>query len=640
MINPGKHDLEDFLQQNTQYRIPEFQRPYVWEREEQWQPLWNDIESVAERALEADPSDPQFRGHFLGAVVVKASSAAAGAVTLQEVIDGQQRLTTLILFLRAFRAVAEELGGDSQRLEDLDEILYNTKFRKRGTEHQWKVYPSEADQKNFFAVMRCASRGDLRQQMGLGPKAQWSGEPIVDSFLFFHEEIRSWILRIEDASVDRSTCLNRRIEALHGAVARGLRFISIRLDDSDDAQLIFETLNARGTPLLQGELVRNYLLRSIKTLKEAGGPDLPGALAEIDDHTDFWRQDVRQGRLHRPRIDLLLYYWMTIRTGDVHLVTSVFSQFQKDMGEGCLKPDLDALRTRKVGDPDPSLRTRVFVDEMNAYAKSYRDFMTVRDRADARPQVKSFFRRLEVLDTAAVMPVLLLCRQKLGDSNEFLEVLSHLESYLVRRVLCGASPKNLNRFVAGLVTKLAPVEGALAAALAEHLMRPGVNDVNRWPDDDEICRNLLNRDMYHFLSKSRLRMILEALNQALRTDKSEKVQVLDIDSLTVEHILPQGWEKSLDWKLPTDSREARDARMERVHRLGNLTLLTEKLNPSVSNAGWETKRKAFAEHSLLKMNQDLVRQERWDEAIIDQRSQRLYEVAKLCWPIPTKNGLA
>lgn len=631
MINPGKHDLEDFLQQNTQYRIPEFQRPYVWEREEQWQPLWNDIESVADRALEFDPSDPKFRGHFLGAVVVKASSAAAGAVTLQDVIDGQQRLTTLILFLRAFRAVAEELGCDSQRLEDLDEILYNTKFRNRGTEHQWKVFPSEADQAHYFAVMRCVSREDLRQQMGLGPKAQWSGEPIVDAFLFFHDEIRSWILRDEGDPDDQTVRLNRRIEALHGAVARGLRFISIRLDDSDDAQLIFETLNARGTPLLQGELVRNYLLRSIKTLREAGSPDLPDALAEFDNHTDFWRKDVRQGRLHRPRIDLLLYYWMTIRTGDVHLVTSVFSQFQKDMGEGSFRPDLEALKATSSSAPAPSLRTRVFVDEMNTYARLYREFMTVRDRSDARPQVKTFFRRLEVLDTAAVMPVLLLCRQKSGDSADFLEVLSHLESYLVRRVLCGVSPKNLNRFVAGLVTKLVAVHGPMATALAEQLQRPGLNDVNRWPDDDELRRNLLGRDLYHFLSKSRLRMVLEALNQALRTGKSENVQVLDVDSLTVEHIMPQGWEKSPDWRLPSDTREARDARMERIHRLGNLTLLTEKLNPAVSNAGWETKRKAFAEHSLLKMNQDLVHNDRWDEAAVDQRGQFLAELAGSIW---------
>lgn len=134
------------------YEIPPFQRPYVWNEEDQWQPLWTDIERVAADLESARRTGSEFSPHFLGAVVIKQLAAVAGDPARHSVIDGQQRLTTLQILLDAVQLVTQEYG-DEDDAETLMELVANHARRFRGSAKRFKLWPSRSDRVVFELVM-------------------------------------------------------------------------------------------------------------------------------------------------------------------------------------------------------------------------------------------------------------------------------------------------------------------------------------------------------------------------------------------------------------------------------------------------------------------------------------------------------
>ncbi len=126
-------------------------------------------------------------------------------------------------------------------------------------------------------------------------------------------------------------------------------------------------------------------------------------------------------------------------------------------------------------------------------------------------------------------------------------------------------------------------------------------------------------------------MILEAVESALITAMTEAV-LLD-RQLTIEHIMPRSWLEH--WPLPgTADPGAKDERDRLVNTFGNLTLATGKLNPSMSNAAWQTKRAELQRHSALALNRELTRYDTWNEDLIRTRGEQLFAVALRVWPRP------
>jgi hypothetical protein len=146
---------------------------------------------------------------------------------------------------------------------------------------------------------------------------------------------------------------------------------------------------------------------------------------------------------------------------------------------------------------------------------------------------------------------------------------------------------------------------------------------------------LLNDRLYRTLTRKRLRMFLRALEQQLHTGKTEQ---LDLEKrLTIEHLMPRQWKKH--WPLAEGaSAEDEDHRDQIVHTLGNLTLLTRKLNPSVSNGPWEKKLAQISRHSLLRLNKEIEAHDRgtWDEMTIQARGKALAALACKTWPRPAR----
>ena len=159
-----------------------------------------------------------------------------------------------------------------------------------------------------------------------------------------------------------------------------------------------------------------------------------------------------------------------------------------------------------------------------------------------------------------------------------------------------------------------------------------IGESQAWPRAAEVVASLRSLPAYTVLPRSRLRMLLEALEQAMYTGLTEKV-VLTTD-LTIEHVLPQEW--ATNWPLPegADPFQARLDRDAAKHRLGNLTLVTDKLNPKMSNAGWIDKREALRQYSVMRISTDIRNAETWDEAAIAERGERLASAAGDLWTRP------
>ena len=145
-----------------------------------------------------------------------------------------------------------------------------------------------------------------------------------------------------------------------------------------------------------------------------------------------------------------------------------------------------------------------------------------------------------------------------------------------------------------------------------------------------LAENLIQRPLRG--NASRQRMVLEALELSLRSDKTEDLS----SNLTVEHVMPQSWERN--WPLSENTDEAAESRNQAVKEIGNLTLVTSKLNPSLSNAPWTEKWETLEKHTAFRLNWELLKDapDVWDEAAIHERSRQLCDYIKEIWPYADK----
>lgn len=216
--------------------VPLFQRPYVWNEENQWEPLWNDLVRVADRLI-AEPHARHFP-HFLGAVVLQQIQSPTGLMQERTIIDGQQRLTTLQLLLDALHAelLAVDATAPAMRIEPL--VTNAEPFRAR-TEDPFKVWPTNRDRPAFNAVMGAASPLDYD---ALGHH----GERMVDAHRYFSRQAKEWLV------LNGEEDIQGRAAAIETVARDLLQMVVIDLSADENAQEIFEMLNARGAPLTGG----------------------------------------------------------------------------------------------------------------------------------------------------------------------------------------------------------------------------------------------------------------------------------------------------------------------------------------------------------------------------------------------------
>jgi hypothetical protein len=595
------YSLATIFGKDARYIVPLYQRPYVWRKDTHWDPLWSDVRTIVEQVRAAETSVDGADGasvtaHFLGAVVLEQQLVPAGEIDARWVIDGQQRLTTLQLFLAAAARSAREAGAERPaRL--LRRLVENDPDLVARPEHAFKVWPTNANREAFATVMHPD-----------GPPADRSddgGNLIDEAYAYFYETLTGWLKDEEGAAPDPEGHLS----TLAGVARDLLKMVVIDLEPGDNAQVIFETLNARGTPLLAVDLVKNLVFQRVDGTADLD--EVYNAFWKPFDSED-WREKIRQGRLHVPRAEIYLMHWLTMKRAEDVSAHQLFPKF---------RAVLDA-EAKHVG---PLELLREFARD----ASTYRSF------------AGSFFERMSILDTTTALPVALLLYKRVADDFAVEDrdlALAMIESWLVRRTVCHLTTKAYNRLFVELLRRLQ--ESATPPHGVVHdFLRSGEGDSSRWPTDEEFVAALRSAPLYRQLTRARLSMLLREAERSLRSSKAEDVAIPS--GLTIEHVLPQTWGEH--WPVdPPDDAAKIQLRSDHVHVLGNLTLVTSKLNPSLANAAWPTKRPALNQHSVLLLNRKLVDEhpEVWDESTITERGAELAERLRPVWPGPDSEAWA
>ncbi|MEU2900810.1 DUF262 domain-containing protein [Streptomyces sp. NPDC001273] len=571
--------------------VPVFQRPYVWTEDRNWRPLWEDVTALVRRRLAGDEVHP----HFLGAVVLDQLPTPTGAMPARQVVDGQQRLTTLQVLLAAIRDVARELDVHDKYVRALAKLTANDDDMADDPHALYKVWPTHIDRASFRDIVG----GRLRRAADVAAPAAPGAPAIVQAYWFFRDRTVEWAqeLRYESTA-------DEGFDALVRVVRDKFELVVIDLKPEDNAQVIFEALNDRGTPLQASDLVKNLVFQKAE---EQGLPVeelYRDVWAQLE--TPDWRKEVRQGRLKRPRLDVFLTQYLTC-----------------ELAEEVLNPELFLTFRRYVADSEMSLADlmRGMVDRAGAYRQ-----LTAEDQP-ATPEGR-VLRTVGVLDANTVLPVLLWLVTRF-DEDDRAGAMRDLDSYLVRRTVSRLTTKNYNRLFLELLKELKAKDDP--AVVTDFLLRQDA-DSGYWPRDHDIRYVFRSQPLYKHLTRARLRLVLAELEATLYSGKTERI--VHDGELTIEHLLPQSWEAH--WPLSDDaghgSVEAHQRREALVHTLGNLTLLTGKLNPAVSNGPWERKRAEILQHSALSLNRSLA--ERWDEGTIMARADHLAEAFCRRWQRP------
>ena len=475
-------------------------------------------------------------------------------------------------------------------------------------DERFKVWPTDRDQEAFRAAMD----DDAEVPVPLRSSS------IVQAHDFFRAAIEGWAVDPSDQDGTR-----RRLHAVTLALRDFLKIVVIDLEVGDNAQVIFETLNHRGQPLLAADLVKNLVFQSA----QAQGLDVRGLYekywAPLD--TDFWRTSVAQGRLYRPRIDIFLNYWLTMKLLREVATDRIFTEFRAylSLPTTPLLPEVLAELSRDAG---------IFSDLENV---------------DPASVVGIFqYRVIRALDSGAVTPFLLqaLSRSTTGLSDEQRDkALKCVESWLVRRTVCRLTAKNVNLLVIELMKAVDAGAVDETGDVTEAFLLRQAAESRLWPTDEHVMASLQSVPLYKSLTRPRVRMLLEALEDDLRTSSGKTEAMRCERGLTVEHVMPQSW--SSYWPLPNpDDPLAAGQRDAAVQTLGNLTLVTKSLNPSMSNAPWTDDeaqahdirqgKKSALLASVLQLNGSLVPHESWSEGTIAARGAALAERATRIWPRP------
>jgi hypothetical protein len=537
--------------------------------------------------------------HFLGAIVIQQVPTTLGGLPTWNVIDGQQRLTTIQLLLDALHAELEHRGW-AQLAGQILPLVENPADYCDDEHDRYKLWPTNRDRNAFVSVMSAATPVDY---------AVVAKSRLSDAHRFFAESISTWLG--DDVG-------ERRARMLVATVMERLEIASIRLDANEDAQAIFETLNARGTPLSAADLIKNFVFQSFAGAPSDAETAYLSYWAEFE--TPWWETEITTGRIKNSRASLFLWQWLTARTLDDFPIREVFTQFKHYVNT--VAKDVGAL-----------------LPQIKAAADRYRAAIEGSEQVHGPlSRVELFSYRVGTLDSEISRPLLIWLdepEQSGIPPADRGNILATLESWFVRRALVKAPSQGSNRFIIDLMQHVSTQPKEEVAAAVTAYLETNHTSVGYWPGDAEVREALTGATVYRRYRLARLRMVLEAIEDEKRGYPDGKKLAMGPIARgigTIEHLMPQKWRKHWPADLTEDQESVRD---RVVQQLGNLTLVTQELNSKLSNGPWTTKRDHFLQYDDVLLTKDALNPgDTWDELSIEQRTDQLVEQILNLWPTP------
>lgn len=566
-LQAGETTLNKLLNTSRQFIVPIFQRNYSWQKS-QYEQLWFDI-------LRASKFKEK-QNHFIGSIVYIDMGTPAGRPQQLLLIDGQQRLTTISILLCAIKDYVQKFNLETKLInlaKIKNQFLYNS---DEIDEDRYKLLLNVQDKETYiklidntiFTVNKPATN-------------------IIKCYEFFYERIEDFIKEYG------------QIDEIYAGIFK-LSLVSISLDkDSDNPQMIFESMNSTGKDLSQTDLLRNYLLMDLTPEKQ------------IRLYKTYWKpmeelfgEDIYKNDLNK--FDYFIRDFLTLKsnTGYICKINNVYENFKRYyLDNNCEK--------------------FAVLKDLFTYAKYYACIDLLQENDD---ELKLYWQEFKKLDSHVVYPFLLKLyddyNRQILIKEDFKKILQVVISYLWRRAICEIPTNSLSKTFATLyqaVDKEDYVNSVIKAFVFK-------SSYKRFPSDYEVREKLQTKDIYHF----RLRKyLLEALENYYHKEPID----LNTANYTIEHIMPQNIEYNLSWQqmLGEDWQEVHSLYL---HTLGNLTITG--YNAEMSNKSfWEkVNGESGFKHSHLKLNESIAQSDVWNKKAIQRRTNILTDIILKIWKYP------
>lgn len=566
-LQAGETTLNKLLNTSRQFIVPIFQRNYSWQKS-QYEQLWFDI-------LRASKFKEK-QNHFIGSIVYIDMGTPAGRPQQLLLIDGQQRLTTISILLCAIKDYVQKFNLETKLInlaKIKNQFLYNS---DEIDEDRYKLLLNVQDKETYiklidntiFTVNKPATN-------------------IIKCYEFFYGRIEDFIKQ------------HGQIDEIYAGIFK-LSLVSISLDkDSDNPQMIFESMNSTGKDLSQTDLLRNYLLMDLTPEKQTRLYKTYWKPMEELFGEDIYKNDVN-------KFDYFIRDFLTLKsdTGYICKINNVYENFKRYyLDNNCEK--FAVLR------------------DLFTYAKYYACIDLLQEKDD---ELKLYWQEFKKLDSHVVYPFLL----KLYDDysrqilikEDFKKILQVVISYLWRRAICEIPTNSLSKTFATLyqaVDKEDYVNSIIKAFVFK-------SSYKRFPSDYEVREKLQIKDIYHF----RLRKyLLEALENYYHKEPID----LNTANYTIEHIMPQNIEHNLSWQQML-GEDWQDVHSLYLHTLGNLTITG--YNAEMSNKSFVEKVNGESgfKHSHLKLNESIAQSDVWNKKAIQRRTNILTDIILKIWKYP------
>ncbi len=422
---------------DVHYVLPHFQREYAWEKEN-WQPLLNDVMGLYEAYTpEKEPE------HFMGALVVIQDGMRNGVIPAFKLVDGQQRLTTFSLMLSAFGKNIE--SSHLAIHKRISRLLTN---------------PDESDLL-FFKLIPTTKYGDRDAYLALLKGEEFPNgidSKIPEAYQFFYKEIGN---RIKAETIDP--------ERLFIVLVNSLQVVFIDLDQGERPYEIFESLNAKGKPLSQADLVRNYIAMKLPEKRQAEIFNKHWSKIET-----ILQEKRNVGKSSIGELTAFLRHYLTMRNGVLCNQAHVYERFR----------DRIENETSSTDEFEKEIAT------LKNYAEHYNRLLRPENEPDK--EIKARLIRLNILEVSTAYPFLMAVYESYSQKNlsdkEFVEVLEILENYIVRRYLTNDPTNYLNKMFPTLWREISPTK------LAETLKK--VIITKNYPADSRVRREVLTEQVY------------------------------------------------------------------------------------------------------------------------------------------------
>ena len=548
---------------DKRFIIPLYQRNYDW-KEENCQQLFQDLLKLHESNRKT---------HFFGSIV---SSIQSGTED-RYIIDGQQRITTVSLLLIAMvNAYKEGLikATDAKLVEKIFKRYLVDEYQE--DERKVKLKPIKKDMQAFDSLL-------------YRPKEQYVKESnVTRNYDFFYDKI-----------IHAGLTIDELFETI-----KKLEVINIRLDEDDDPQLIFESLNSTGLDLSEADKIRNYLLMS---LTPVGQDNL---------YTRYWNP-IEEFTKYVPSSFVRDY--LTMKQGKIGRVDKIYFIF---------KEYAEAINVDRA----------TLLEDMYHYAKIYSQ---VDNATIGTEKLNRKLNQLRTLDSTIAYPYFMAFfdyASKVGlAENEIYCILDVIEAYWARRIICNLPSNALNKVFATLHRDvLNHINKATDDTATPYidiliyiLLKKGRSSV--FPSDVEVKRDFKTRQVYKMPANARM-FILERMENQDNNERHDVVKELTDKNITIEHIMPQTL--SDKWKIALGEDWER-IQEQYLHTMANLTLTA--YNSQYSNLTFIEKRdmdKGFKD-SAFRLNNSLKSCEQWTEKELEARQKELQTVFMRLWPMPT-----